>query len=117
MTASVPIAPPDSVEVRKQHLTRLFQFLDIDRDSYFDKQDALELLACFFGERPEELAALHRYLAEEPDPLTAARTPGELRAALLPLLPPGRWDVRCDSWGLVAYPPEQTRSVKAAASA
>lgn len=51
---------------------------------------------------------------EAPHPITAARTPEELRAALLPLLPPGQWDVRCNAWGLVLYPAEQTRSAAAA---
>ena len=33
-----------------------------------------------------------------------------VRRALTHLLPPGRWDVRCNRWGLVFYPAEQTRS-------
>jgi hypothetical protein len=48
--------------------------------------------------------------------ITAARTPEELHRALMPLLPPGQWDVRCNRWGLVLYPAEQTQSVKAAAA-
>lgn len=50
------------------------------------------------------------------NPITAARTPEELHAALLPLLPAGRWDVRCNRWGLVFYPAEQTRPVRSAQS-
>jgi hypothetical protein len=48
--------------------------------------------------------------------ITAATTPQELHKALAALLPPGRWDVRCNRWGLVFYPAKQTRSVKAAAA-
>jgi hypothetical protein len=54
-----------------------------------------------------------------PDPaaaIAAATTPEELRHALAHLLPPGRWDVRSNRWGLVLYPAEQTQSVKAAAA-
>jgi hypothetical protein len=98
----------------EQQLARLFQFLEVDRDSEFGETHALELLACFFNAHPRAWEALRRYLAGEGelDPITAARTPGDLRAALLPLLPPGRWDVRCNSWGLVAYPAQQTRSAQ-----
>jgi hypothetical protein len=52
--------------------------------------------------------------ATETSAITAARTPKELHAALHPLLPPGRWDVRCNRWGLVFYPAEQTRPVRSA---